>query len=40
MGTERRFEIKSAGAPSFFYPIYAVCSAHAEDELIAIALGP
>jgi hypothetical protein len=26
------------GAPSFFYPIYAVCSAHAEDELIALAL--
>jgi LysR family transcriptional regulator, flagellar master operon regulator len=27
-----------AGAPSFFYPVYAVCSAHAEDELIALAL--
>jgi LysR family transcriptional regulator, flagellar master operon regulator len=26
------------GAPSFFYPIYAVCSAHAEDKLIALAL--
>jgi hypothetical protein len=27
-----------AGAPSFFYPVYAVCSAHAEDGLIALAL--
>jgi LysR family transcriptional regulator, flagellar master operon regulator len=27
-----------SGAPSFFYPIYAVCSAHAEDELIDLAL--
>lgn len=27
-----------AGAPSFFYPIYAVCSAQAEDELIDHAL--
>lgn len=27
-----------AGAPSFFYPIYAVCSAQADDELIALAL--
>jgi DNA-binding transcriptional LysR family regulator len=26
------------GAPSFFYPVYAVCSAQAEDELIEIAL--
>jgi LysR family transcriptional regulator, flagellar master operon regulator len=27
-----------AGAPSFFHPVYAVCSAHAEDGLIALAL--
>lgn len=27
-----------AGAPSFVYPIYAVCSAQADDELIALAL--
>jgi DNA-binding transcriptional LysR family regulator len=27
-----------SGAPSFFYPIYAVCSAQAEDELIDLAL--
>jgi DNA-binding transcriptional LysR family regulator len=27
-----------AGAPSFFSPVYAVCSAHAEDGLIALAL--
>lgn len=27
-----------AGAPSFFYPIYAVCSAQADDELIGMAL--
>jgi LysR family transcriptional regulator, flagellar master operon regulator len=27
-----------SGAPSFFYPIYAVCSAHAEDELTDLAL--
>jgi DNA-binding transcriptional LysR family regulator len=27
-----------AGAPSFFYPIYAVCSAEADDELVALAL--
>jgi DNA-binding transcriptional LysR family regulator len=27
-----------AGAPSFFYPIYAVCSAQADDELVAWAL--
>ncbi|MGE3148252.1 MAG: LysR family transcriptional regulator [Pseudorhodoplanes sp.] len=27
-----------AGAPSFFYPIYAVCSAQADDELVALAL--
>ena len=27
-----------AGAPSFFYPVYAVCSAHADDELIDLAL--
>lgn len=26
------------GAPSFFYPIYAVCSAQADDELVNIAL--
>lgn len=26
------------GAPSFFYPVYAVCSAHADDRLIALAL--
>lgn len=26
------------GAPSFFYPIYAVCSAQADDELVALAL--
>ncbi|MCO5089961.1 LysR family transcriptional regulator [Bosea sp. (in: a-proteobacteria)] len=26
------------GAPSFFYPIYAVCSARADDELIELAL--
>ena len=25
-----------AGAPSFFFPIHAVCSAHAEDEPIAL----
>ena len=27
-----------AGAPSFFYPVYAVCSAQADDELIDLAL--
>jgi hypothetical protein len=27
-----------AGAPSFFYPIYAVCSAYAEEELINLGL--
>lgn len=27
-----------AGAPSFFYPIYAVCSAQADDELVTLAL--
>lgn len=27
-----------AGAPSFFYPIYAMCSAQADDELVALAL--
>lgn len=27
-----------AGAPSFFYPIYAVCSAQADDELVGLAL--
>ncbi|MCC6777890.1 MAG: LysR family transcriptional regulator [Hyphomicrobiales bacterium] len=27
-----------AGAPSFFYPIYAVCSAQADDDVIALAL--
>lgn len=27
-----------AGAPSFFYPVYAVCSAQADDELIGLAL--
>lgn len=27
-----------AGAPSFFYPVYAVCSAQADDELIKMAL--
>jgi DNA-binding transcriptional LysR family regulator len=27
-----------AGAPSFFYPIYAVCSAQADDELVNLAL--
>lgn len=26
------------GAPSFFYPIYAVCSAQADNELVKIAL--
>jgi len=26
------------GAPSFFYPVYAVCSAQADDELIELAL--
>jgi LysR family transcriptional regulator, flagellar master operon regulator len=26
------------GAPSFFYPIYAVCSAQADDELVNLAL--
>ena len=26
------------GAPSFFYPVYAVCSAQADDELIDLAL--
>ncbi len=26
------------GAPSFFYPIYAVCSARADDELVGVAL--
>ena len=26
------------GAPSFFYPIYAVCSAQAEDELVKLAI--
>ena len=27
-----------AGAPSFFYPVYAVCSAQANNELIELAL--
>jgi len=27
-----------AGAPSFFYPIYAMCSAQADDELMTLAL--
>jgi DNA-binding transcriptional LysR family regulator len=27
-----------AGAPSFFHPIYAVCSAQADDELVGLAL--
>jgi LysR family transcriptional regulator, flagellar master operon regulator len=27
-----------AGAPSFFHPVYAVCSAHTEDELVGLAL--
>ncbi|HEX5999178.1 MAG TPA: LysR family transcriptional regulator [Hyphomicrobiaceae bacterium] len=27
-----------SGAPSFLYPIYAVCSAHAEDALVDLAL--
>jgi hypothetical protein len=27
-----------AGAPGFLYPVYAVCSAHAEDALISLAL--
>lgn len=27
-----------AGAPSFFYPVYAVCSGQADDELIDLAL--
>ena len=27
-----------SGAPSFFYPVYAVCSAQADDELINLAL--
>jgi len=27
-----------AGAPSFFYPVYAVCSGRADDELIDLAL--
>lgn len=27
-----------AGAPSFYYPVYAVCSAQADDELIGLAL--
>jgi DNA-binding transcriptional LysR family regulator len=27
-----------AGAPSFFYPVYAVCSAQTDDELIELAL--
>jgi DNA-binding transcriptional LysR family regulator len=27
-----------AGAPSFVYPVYAVCSAHADDVLITLAL--
>ncbi len=26
------------GAPSFFYPIYAVCSAQADDELMTVAI--
>lgn len=26
------------GAPSFFYPIYAVCSAQAEDDLVRLAI--
>jgi len=26
------------GAPSFFYPVYAVCSAQADDELVTLAL--
>lgn len=28
----------AAGAPSFFYPVCAVCSAQADDELIDLAL--
>lgn len=27
-----------SGAPSFFYPVYAVCSEQADDELMAVAL--
>ncbi|ODR97453.1 LysR family transcriptional regulator [Methyloceanibacter marginalis] len=27
-----------SGAPSFFYPVYAVCSAQSDDELLQIAL--
>ncbi|MBN9265705.1 MAG: LysR family transcriptional regulator [Hyphomicrobium sp.] len=27
-----------AGAPSLAYPVYAMCSAHADDELISLAL--
>ncbi len=27
-----------AGAPSFFYPIYAVCSTQADDEVVALAI--
>lgn len=27
-----------AGAPSFFYPIYGVCSAQADNELVSLAL--
>jgi DNA-binding transcriptional LysR family regulator len=27
-----------AGAPGFLYPVYAVCSAHAEDALVSLAL--
>lgn len=27
-----------AGAPSFVYPVYTVCSAHADDELVTLAL--
>jgi hypothetical protein len=26
------------GAPSFSYPIYAVCSSHSDDDLMARAL--
>jgi hypothetical protein len=27
-----------AGAPSFLYPVYAVCSTRAEDPLVKLAL--
>jgi hypothetical protein len=28
----------AAAAPSFAYPVYAVCSTYADDELITLAL--